>query len=281
MGGGKGIRRHPAATGKERRQERRKADILIELSPDELFHTSDGTGYADIHIDGHRETWPICSRVFRQWLARRYFEAERRVPNSEAFKSAIDIIEAKAKFASPERGVFVRVAQYCGRIYLDLCDKAWRVVEIDERGWCVRSEPPDRFRRTRSMTALPIPVEGGSIAELRTFLNVKSDDDFVPIVAWALAVLRNRGPYPVLVLTGEQGSAKSTFAAILKSLLDPNAAPLRALPREDRDLFIAANNSHLLAFDNVSNIPNWMSGHVLSACNWRRFRGEKALHGPG
>jgi hypothetical protein len=41
----------------------------------------------------------------------------------------------------------------------------------------------------------------------------------------------------------------------LRSLLDPNTAPLRALPREDRDLFIAANNGHVLAFDNVSVCP--------------------------
>jgi hypothetical protein len=32
-------------------------------------------------------------------------------------------------------------------------------------------------------------------------------------------------------------------------------APLRALPREDRDLFIAANNGHVLACDNVSGLP--------------------------
>jgi hypothetical protein len=71
--------------------------------------------------------------------------------------------------------------------------------------------------------------------------------------------LRNRGPYPVIALAGEQGSAKSTFTAILKSLLDPNTAPLRALPREDRDLFIAASNGHVLAFDNISGLPWWIS----------------------
>jgi hypothetical protein len=42
-------------------------------------------------------------------------------------------------------------------------------------------------------------------------------------------------------------------------LLDPNTAPLRALPREDRDLFIAASNGHVLAFDNVSGLPAWIS----------------------
>lgn len=66
----------------------------------------------------------------------------------------------------------------------------------------------------------------------------------------------------MLVLSGEQGSAKSTFSAILRALLDPNTAPLRALPREDRDLFIAASNGHVLAFDNVSGLPAWISDTV-------------------
>jgi hypothetical protein len=109
------------------------------------------------------------------------------------------------------------------------------------------------------MQPLPMPVPGGSVETLRSFLNVQSDTDFVLVVAWALAVLRNCGPYPVIVLSGEQGSAKSTFSAILRALLDPNTAPLRALPREDRDLFIAASNGHVLAFDNVSGLPAWIS----------------------
>jgi hypothetical protein len=79
------------------------------------------------------------------------------------------------------------------------------------------------------------------------------------VVAWALAVLRHQGPYPLLALAGEQGSAKSTFSAVLRALLDPNTAPLRSLPREDRDLFIAARNGHLLAFDNISGLPGWIS----------------------
>jgi hypothetical protein len=146
-----------------------------------------------------------------------------------------------------------------GRLYLDLGDATWRAVEIDATGWRVIDNPPARFRRAAGMQPLPLPVPGGSVETLRSFLNVQSDNDFVLVVVWALAALRNRGPYPVIVLSGEQGSAKSTFSAILRALLDPNTAPLRALPREDRDLFIAASNGHVLAFDNVSGLPAWIS----------------------
>lgn len=237
-----------------------QADVLIDLAQSaELFHAPDGTGFADLDINGHRETWPIRAKGFRLWLARCFFEATGGAPSSEALQSALNVIEAKAHFDAPERVVHIRVGGLDGRLYLDLCDDEWRAVEIDATGWRVIHNPPVRFRRAAGMKALPPPVTGGSIEALRPFLNVRSDADFVLVTACALACLRNRGPYPVIVLSGEQGSAKSTFSAILRALLDPNTAPLRALPREDRDLFIAASNSHVLAFDNVSGLPAWIS----------------------
>jgi hypothetical protein len=143
--------------------------------------------------------------------------------------------------------------------HLDLCNQTWQAVEIDTQGWRVVDNPPVRFRRSAGMKALPIPLRGGSINELRRFLNVKSHHDFVLVVAFLLAALRPHGPYPLIGLSGEQGSAKSTVTKHLKDLLDPNTSPLRGLPREDRDLFIAANNGYVLAFDNVSNLSPWIS----------------------
>ena len=79
------------------------------------------------------------------------------------------------------------------------------------------------------------------------------------LVALLVAWLRGRGPYPVLIENGEQGSAKSTLMRTLKALIDPNVAPLRSSPREPRDLMIAAANNHILSFDNVSDLPGWLS----------------------
>src|SRR6185295_5870600 len=42
-------------------------------------------------------------------------------------------------------------------------------------------------------------------------------------------------------------------------MIDPNAAPVRSLSREERELMIAANNGYLLAFDNLSGLPVWLS----------------------
>src|SRR6516164_2177590 len=93
----------------------------------------------------------------------------------------------------------------------------------------------------------------------RSFLNLPMPDEFVLVVAWLLAALQRGGPYPVLVIAGEQGSAKTMLTKILRALIDPNAAPTRAPPREERDLMIAANNGHVLAYDNLSSLPSWLS----------------------
>ena len=237
-----------------------QADILISLPGIvQLFHSPDGRAFAELRIGDHRETLPVRKKEFRAWLSRKFYEQTQSVPNSEALKRAIDLIEAKAIHDGPELPVFIRVGSFEERLYLDLADEAWRAVEIRADGWQVVDELPINFIRPAGMKPLPIPEQGGSIDALRSFLNVNSDDDFVLVVSWALAALRNLAPYPVVVLSGEQGSAKSTFSAVLRSLLDPNTAPLRALPREERDLYIAASNGHVLAFDNVSQLPSWMS----------------------
>ena len=220
---------------------------------------SDGTGYADLDINGHRETWPVRSKGFTRWLARAFFAETNGAPNSEAMQAALNVIEAKAHFDAAERVIHVRVASLDGKLYLDLCDSAWRAVEINPEGWKIVDQPSVRFRRSSGALGLPIPERGGKIDALRSFLNVRSDRDFVLIVAWLLAAFLDHGPYPVLAFNGEQGAAKSTASKVVRALIDPNSAPLRALPRKDRELFISATNAHLLVYDNVSGLQPWLS----------------------
>jgi hypothetical protein len=249
-------------------QQKKQIDTLVELANQGaqgqpiLFHTADRDAYADLEINGHRETWPVRSRVFKQWLTRQFFERTGTAPNPAALASAILTCEAQANFKSPQREVFVRIAgseKNDGAIYLDLCDKHWRAVRIDAEGWQLVKNPRIRFIRRKGMRALPVPVEGGSIAQLRPFINVAKRGDFVLIVSWLLAALRHRGPYPVLFVWGEQGSAKSSLIGLLRDLVDPNSTPLRTPPRDNRDLFIAATNAYVPTFDNLSSLPDWLS----------------------
>src|SRR5262249_45904109 len=70
---------------------------------------------------------------------------------------------------------------------------------------------------------------------------------------------------------GEQGSAKSTNAKVLRRLIDPNTALLRAEPREARDLAIAAHNAWLIAFDNLSWLSDWLSDALCRVTHGEGF----------
>jgi hypothetical protein len=259
-----------------------QADILVALAEAaELFQTPDEEACADIEVNGHRETWLVNSRGFQRWLKRRFHEETGGAASAESVKTAIGVIEARALHDAPVRTVHVRVGELDGKIYLDLCDRNWRVIEVDETGWRIVERPAIRFRRTSDMRALPEPVHGGSIDKLRPLLNIRDDvdgnNDFVLAVAFVLACLRGRGPYPIMVVTGEQGTAKSTRSAMLRSVVDPGKPRLRALPRDERDMVIAARRRLVLAFDNVSGLKYWLSDAACRVASGAGF-GTRTLY---
>jgi hypothetical protein len=236
-----------------------QATRLVELAQAaHLFYAPDKEAYATIEVGDHKETWPIRVRGFRQWLRRRFYEQTGSVPSSQAVQEAVEQLEGKASFDGKEEPVYTRVAELDGKIYLDIANDKWEAIEITKAGWSVVADPPVKFRRTRGMLALPHPVRGGSIDELRVFVNV-TDADWILLIEWLVGAYRPRGPYPILILHGEQGSAKSTTARILRNLIDPNVAPLRSEPRDERDLMIAATNGWCIALDNLSHLSQWLS----------------------
>lgn len=245
-----------------RRKSKSQASRLVELvgSEDvELFHDRNGTAYASLAIGDHRETWRTSSKAFKDFLWHEFYRAERSALNAQAIREAISTLEAEARFEGPQRDVFVRVAEVGGKIYLDLADAEWRAVEVSREGWKVVENPQVYFRRPRYMAALPEPVHGGKVKELQQFLNLADGNDFQLVSSYMVSALRAEGPYPILCFIGEHGAAKSTNTLMLVRLIDPYEGELRGAPRNEHDLIIAAANSHVLAFDNLSKLPAWLS----------------------
>ncbi len=242
-------------------KNKNQTNDLIELaSIADYFHDVDGIAYADITAeDGHRETWAVTSEGYKRWLRGVCYKKTKGAISSDVFNTAIQTLAARAQNDGEERPVCIRAGRHDGKIYIDLCNEKWQAIEISTEGYKVIDNPPLRFRRRKGMKPLPLPVSGGTIFDLRPFVNVPTDRGFVLIVAWLLMALSGQGPYPVLIVVGEQGTSKSTLMALLRQLVDPNSAPLRTLPKEVRDLFIAANSAWVLAFDNLSNMKDWIS----------------------
>lgn len=237
-----------------------KVGFLARLMGEtELWHDENEDPFATLPVGEHLENWKIGKRVrqFRRWLSRRYYEATGELLSAEATGEIAAMLEGRAIFDGPQHKTWRRTAEHEGNIYIDLCDLEWRAIEIDAMGWRIVSDPPVKFLRAKAMTALPEPVAPRAGETLRSllepFLNLGPTG--WPLVAgWLVAALRPRGPYPVLKLLGEQGAAKTTTARVLRSVVDPNAAPVRAEPRSTRDLMITAGNGWVICLDNLSSV---------------------------
>lgn len=225
----------------------------------ELFHTPRGEAFATIERDGHREVLRVAGVEFREWLLYEYYTTEGTAPGKNAMTEALPTIIAKAQIEGPEREVFTRLAEHEGRIYIDLGDESRSVVEVGVDGWRMLADSPVPFFRTANTKALPVPVAGGSVAELRDFVNVATDADFVLLVSWLIGAMHPSGPYPLLVLQGEQGSAKSTTSRVVRSLIDPGVPSHRSVPAKEWDLMVSAQYTRVLAFDNLSGLSAPMS----------------------
>src|SRR6266446_6766989 len=254
-----------------------RADRLIGLASDaglELFHDPDQQSWASVRVDTHWENYPIRARAFQLFLLRIYYLNTGESPGAQAIRAAAELFEARALFDEEESPVHLRVGEHGGRLYLDLCDRAWRAVEIDAEGWRVVDRPPAKFRRTRGSQPLPEPEHGGSLEVLRPFFNV-DHHGWILIRAFLVAAVRPGFPLPILVAKGEQGAGKSTACRVISSLIDPRTSALRGVPREVRDLTAAARNSWLVCFDNLSRLPEELADAACRLATGGGFGGRE------
>ena len=240
----------------------------------EFFHDPDQHGWASIRVDGHFENHPVRSRPFQLFLLRTYYRETGNSPGAQAIRATLDLCEAKALFDGEESPINLRVANHRGKLYLDLCDRAWRAVEIDAEGWRIVNRPPPRFHRTRGSRPLPAPECGGSLDELRRFLNV-DHQGWTLIKAFLVAALRPGVPCPILVAKGEQGAGKTTACRIISALIDPRSGAMRGVPREVRDLTAAARNSWIVCFDNLSHLPEELADAACRLATGGGFGGRE------
>ena len=239
---------------KDQPQAKSLANKIIELiiKDCELVHNQQKEPYAILKKAGIRQVYSIGSKSFSDLVASKYFASKKSALSEASLKSALSTLSGKAVYEGKCVEIFTRIAKTKEGYWLDLCNDAWEAVLITKAGWKVLSGSSiPLFSRSNSMLAIPTPIAGGSLDPLWDLVNIPPEDRLL-VVAWLLECLRADTPHVVMEFVGEQGSAKSTTQKLLKMLIDPNVANLRAAPKKVEDVWIGALNSHLVSFENIS-----------------------------
>ncbi len=198
----------------------------------------------------------LKSTDFKRFFSYRYMSANNSSPSSKLLNTTLEYLEGKAVFESDMISPDVRLVGDEELIEIDLCDSTYNAVRITADGFDV-GQPDGYFVRRHGLLPLPIPVELTheeclqAMAEFKSVLNV-NDEQFILVVGAILMAFHPTGPYSVLFVQGEHGSAKGSLCEAIKSVVDPNKTPHTTLPKDVNDLVIQATSNRIMSFDNVS-----------------------------
>lgn len=229
--------------------------ILKLVNGLELFTDPSGVAWIGLPNGSYPEYVPLKSNKFGGWVARKFYETHGKPVGQKALDDARAVLYGYA--ADTVRQVYVRVANLEDRVIVDL---GHSYAEINAQGWQMTDSPPVPFRRPAGMLPLPIPDPQytGRLEDTLEEIIGLSNDELILIIGWIIGAYGSND-FPILILNGEQGSGKSTLAEILKGLIDPSEVPLRSVPRDEQGLAVAAVNSWIIALDNLSGVPDWLS----------------------
>ena len=77
------------ANGRQEADDQSQAETFADvLAEGYFFHTPDEAVFADLWIDGHRETHAIRSGRFKNWLRRGFRSRRGRAPDPKALETA-------------------------------------------------------------------------------------------------------------------------------------------------------------------------------------------------
>ena len=285
----------------ETRENKRDQVIAAVLEADVTFwRDARGAAYATVAREGRVERHAVRSSTFKNIVRLLYGDANPAAMKSrgaeavrpgsvpdQALSEALGAFEALA-LRGPERNPRPRLCREPdGGVWLDLGRPDWSLVHITAEGWRLVEAADVPLVRPAGLGPLPVPTRSpDALADLGELLNLRAGEgrkpgaDFLLVAAWLVAALHPEGPFPVLALDGEQGSAKTTTARMLRRLVDPNVADVRAVPREERDLLIAARNGRVVALDNLSSLDAQMADALCRVATGGGL-GERELYTNG
>ena len=238
-----------------------QAQLLLAMAEDtyRLIRSDDGRAYAVPKL-GPPIAVPLASRSgnsVRARLAASLHRQTGKVASASALSDCITVLEGEASELDP-RPVWLRVGRHDDTVVVDMGTGTGQCITITRRGWTIETDSPVIFRRSELTHPLVQPQRGGTLDALRELVNLP-EEDYRLAIAWVVAAYFTGIPHPILLIQGEQGTAKSTLIRTLLALVDPQPAADRTPPKDQREWAIFARASWAFCYDNITAIPDWLS----------------------
>ena len=238
--------------------------------PDELGITLDqfGKAVAVIRNNGNPYVLAVGSSTLNNIIRTAAVEADTKLSRS-ALKEINDGLQASAELSGVTANVWRRVAPVDDGIEIDLGDSEHtRVRIVADSVDIVRSGSKALFFRPQHARPMASLAEKGDLRLLEKYVNL-DPASFLLFTAWLTYTLAlpkvPSSKYVILALQGGQGTGKSLLSRIVKDLVDPSVVGVQVLPSKIQDLSIAAQQAHVLCYDNLRQLSHTISDALCIA----------------
>ena len=243
----------------------------------ELFVDQYNVPHASIKIDNHVEILSLNNRRFKNLLYKICYNETKKL-NSEKIEGILNILKADAEFSGNKKKVDLRVVKKDDyTFYYDLTNNSWTIIKITPEGWTLIEEDtsiPILFKRYSNQMAQVIPTiydKGDIFDKFMDLLNLKDEKNRLLLKCYIISLFIPEIAKPILILHGEQGSAKSTLEELIKMLVDPSILKTLSFPRDINELVQQLAHNYIAYFDNISIIPHWISDVLCRAVTGSGF----------
>jgi len=268
--------------------EKSQANLLVKLFQEKsssiLFKDQFNVPHTLVNIQDHYEVLPIEGTKLKRYLSKIYYDEYERVPNSEAVKNVVQLLESKAFFEGKAITLHLRTAwsniETKDSVYYDLTDSKNRCVKITADGWkVVDTQTEVLFRKYNHLSSQVEPMiidnmdtmDGKILDEFMTIFNIKGEDNKLLLKCYIISLFIPDIPKPILLLHGEQGGAKSTIQELIKMLVDPSSIQTLTFPRDSNEFIQQLSHNYIVYYDNISYIQDWISDLLCRAVTGSSF----------
>jgi len=223
----------------------------------ELIRAQNGKAYSVRRDKRNPYVLTVGSRALNN-VIREAGQYEGLTLRQSAITDVNHYLQAKVDMTGFHVEVSHRVAAVAGGVEIDLGTEDHTRVRITAGKVEIITEGSETlFWRTASCLPMVMPSEVGNLALLKKYVPLHSVG-YVLLVAWITWTLAHpkiaTSKYLILLLQGGQGTGKSALSKLILQLIDPSLTGVQTLHSNAKDFAIAAQNAHVVCYDNLRGI---------------------------
>ncbi len=232
---------------------------------------------------GNAAAFPLYENDFRKALKKIYYTRFGEVLSVQDVQSAVEIIEIIGTDTTEEVEVCKRVFNNGFQYAYELNREEGTAVWIEYGEVSVEKTSGIIFRHAANYANQIEPnlrVQPSKLLNyMRKHFNLSSDREVKLLTLYLVTSLWGlRINHPILVLTGEKGSSKSSSFKKLEELIDPKSSELGSgIPRGSDGLEVRLYNGYFVTFDNLSSLSRKISDILAVAVTGGSFS-KRALY---